>query len=141
MQVTPLVPTNEQSVKIVLLCSISMIVAPVTPTLVPLFTADAPLKVTVPKLANETREPPDSKSSTIHSALYSQSEPREASLLKVWVTDVPVGYVSLVDSDLKSDEPLVTFLTIAVPAVLLVAVTVTVITSPAAMVMPEKSYA
>lgn len=141
MQVTPLVPTNEQSVKIVLLCSISMIVAPVTPTLVPLFTADAPLKVTVPKLANETREPPDSKSSTIHSALYSQSEPREASLLKVWVTDVPVGYVSLVDSDLKSDGPLVTFLTIAVPAVLLVAVTVTVITSPAAMVMPEKSYA
>ena len=138
---TPLVPTNEQSVKIVLLCSISMIVAPVTPTLVPLFTADAPLKVTVPKLANETREPPDSKSSTIHSALYSQSEPREASLLKVWVTDVPVGYVSLVDSDLKSDGPLVTFLTIAVPAVLLVAVTVTVITSPAAMVMPEKSYA
>tara|TARA_R110002060_G_scaffold22072_5_gene29951 strand:- start:3306 stop:3662 length:357 start_codon:yes stop_codon:yes gene_type:complete len=118
-----------------------MIVAPVTPTLVPLFTADAPLKVTVPKLANETREPPDSKSSTIHSALYSQSEPREASLLKVWVTDVPVGYVSLVDSDLKSDGPLVTFLTIAVPAVLLVAVTVTVITSPAAMVMPEKSYA
>ena len=39
------------------------------------------------------------------------------------------------------DGPLVTFFTIAVPAVLLVAVTVTVMTSPAAIVIPEKSYA
>ena len=67
--------------RIVLLCSISMIVAPVTPTVVPLFTAEAPVNVTVPKFANETRDPLDSKSSTIHSALYSQREPKLASPL------------------------------------------------------------
>lgn len=81
----------------VLPCSISIISAPVTPTVEPLLTAEAPVKATVPKLANETREPPDSKSSTIHSALYSQREPRLASLEKVWVTDFPGWGFSQVD--------------------------------------------
>ena len=61
----------------------------------------------------------------IHSALYSQRLPSEASPLNVWVTVVP----------------LVLFVILAVPAVLEVAVTVTVIESPAEREIPEKSYA
>jgi hypothetical protein len=97
-----------------------MILAPVTPTLVPLCTAEAPVKETVPKLAKLTWVPPESKSSTIHSALVSQSDPVPASLVKLWVTVCPVEV----------------FLIIAVPAVFEVAVTVTVTTSPAANEMP-----
>lgn len=52
--------------------------------------------------------------STIHSALVKQSEPSEASLLKVWVTLLPVD----------------SFSKVAVPAVSLVATTVALITSP-----------
>lgn len=69
--------------------------------------AEAPVKVTVPKSAKGTRALPDSKSSTIHSALSSW----RAWLceVKVWVTVVPLD----------------TFSTTAVPAVVEVAVTVT----------------
>lgn len=93
--------------------------APVTPTVVPLLTALAPVNVTVPKLAKATCDPPDSKSSTIHSALYSQREPREASLEKVWVTVFPV----------------VLFVIFAVPPVLEEAVTVTVTLLPAGLLV------
>jgi len=110
-------------VRTLLPCLISKISAPETPTVVPLFTADAPVKATVPKFAKETWDPPESKSSTIHSALYSQSEPKLASLLKVWVTVLPV----------------VLLVIFAVPPVLPDAVTVTVMEFPAAREMPEKS--
>lgn len=101
--------------------------------------AEAPVKVTVPKSAKGTSALPDEKSSTIHSALSSW----RALLceVNVWVTVVPLD----------------TFWTVAVPAVVEVAVTVTMgdvsqkftilplfhysplIVSPAEMEMPEKS--
>lgn len=101
-------------------------VAPVTPTVVPLLTAEAEVKVTVPKSANGTSEQESdevhsSKSSTIHSALYSQREP-SATLLKVSDTVVPVVKFSMT----------------AEPPVLELAVTVILIESPAEMVIPEK---
>src|ERR1700753_1366152 len=99
----------------------SMIVAPDTPTLPLEVVAEAPLKVTVQKLANGTRELPDSKSSTIHSALVSQS--LLDSPLKVWVTVLPVE----------------TFSMTAEPAPVLDAVTVILMVFPAEMLMPEKS--
>lgn len=116
-------PEVEQSVRTLLLCSMSMMVAPVTPTLLDPDLAEAPVKVTVPKSANVTKELPSSKSSTIHSALVSQRSPSEPSFVKVCVTV----------------SPLVLFSMTAVPAVLLVAVTVTVMESPAEMLIPEKS--
>src|SRR5437879_1378898 len=100
-----------------------MMVAPEGVTEEPLLVAAAPVKVTVPKSAKGTREPLDSKSSTIHSALYSHSW--FDSPLKEWVTVLPVE----------------TFSTVAVPADLLDAVTVILMTFPDAMVMPLKSYA
>ena len=113
----------ETEVRTVLLCSMSMIVAPDGPTDVPaVVVADAPVKVTVPKLAKGTSEEPSSKSSTIHSALYSQSE----------------GWPEKV---CETVLPLLLFVIVAVPPVLDVAVTVTVTESPAEKVMPEKSYA
>lgn len=120
LQVTPDEPLREQSVRTVVSCLISIILAPVTPTVFPLCTAEAPVNVTVPKLAKVTWDPPESKSSMIHSALVSQSVPKLASLLKLWVTVFPVEV----------------FLIIAVPPVLEVAVTVTVTTSPAENEMP-----
>lgn len=116
---------SEQLVKTLPLCSISRIVAPVTPTVVPLFTAEAEVNLTVPKLANGTREqlvPHSSKSSTIHSALYSHKDPS--------VTPVKVSVFV---------TPVVRFSMTAEPEVLEVAVTVIKIESPADMVMPEKS--
>lgn len=106
----------------------SMIVAPVVPTVPELPVAEHPVylksalkviignkedltKVTVPKSAKVTRELPSSKSSTIHSALYSHKSPSTPPE-KVCVTVVPVD----------------TFSMTAVPAVVLVAVTVTVTT-------------
>ena len=104
-------------------CSMLMIVAPDGPTDEPLLVpADAPVKVTVPKLAKGTSELPSSKSSTIHSASYSQSE----------------GWPEKV---CETVLPLELFVIVAVPPVLDVAVTVTVTESPAEKVMPEKSYA
>lgn len=104
----------------------SMIVAPETPTVLPLLTADASVKVTVPKSANGTssqspEEVHSEKSSTIHSALYSHNEPSD-SPLKVCVTVVPVVKFSIT----------------ALPAVFEVAVTVILMESPAEMVIPEK---
>ena len=114
-------PLVETEVRTLLFCSMSMRVAPDGPTVEPLTVpADAPVKVTVPKLAKGTRELPSSKSSTIHSALYSQSEGWPE---KVWVTDVPFEL----------------FLIVAVPPVLVVAVTVVVTESPAEKLIPEKS--
>lgn len=116
---------SEQSVRTLLLCSISMIVAPVTPTVLPLLTADADVNVTVPKSAKGTSEQVllhSSKSSTIHSALYSQREP-SVTPVNVSVTVVPVVKLSIT----------------AVPDVLEVAVTVILMESPAEIVIPEKS--
>ena len=119
MQVTE-VEEAEQDVRTLLLCSMSMIVAPDGPTEPEDEVADAPVKVTVPKLAKGTRPPFDSKSSTIHSASYSQSEGWPE---KVCVTVVPFEL----------------FLMVAVPPVLEVAFTVVVTESPAEKLMPEKS--
>ncbi len=114
---------TELEVSTLLLCSMSMSVAPDGPTVEPLLVvADAPVKVTVPKLAKGTSEPPDSKSSTIHSALYSQSAG--------WLENVCVTVL-----------PFVLFVIVAVPPVFEDAVTVTVTVSPEEKVMPEKSYA
>ena len=66
--------------------------------------------------------PFDSKSSTIHSAFCSQSAAEE---VRSCETVCPVDVFSIT----------------AVPAVVDVAVTVTVTTSPAEKEMPEKSYA
>lgn len=78
-------------------------------------------KVTLPKSAKVTREPPSSKSSTIHSALYSHKSPSTPPV-KVWVTVLPVD----------------TFSITAVPAVLLVAVTVTVTIVESAFAQQEE---
>lgn len=103
-----------------------MIVAPEGPTVLPLFTAEASVKVTVPKSAKGTssqspEEEHSEKSSTIHSALYSHREPSDTPL-KVCVTVVPVVRFSMT----------------ALPEVLEVAVTVIWIESPAEMLIPEK---
>ena len=98
----------------------SMRVAPEGPTLPLAVLALAPVKVTVPKLANGTSEEPSSKSSTIHSASCSHSA----------AVDV---------SDLVTDLPFVLFVITAVPFFVLDAVTVSVTESPALNEMPEKS--
>ncbi len=119
---TELLPV-ETEVRTLLFCSMSMRVEPEGPAVPPLTRpADAPVNVTVPTFAKGTREPPDSKSSTIHSALYSQSAGWP---LKVCDTVLPF----------------VLFLIVTEPPVLEVAVTVTVTLSPAEKLMPEKSYA
>jgi hypothetical protein len=82
--------------------------------------ADAPVKVTVPKLESGTRELPSSKSSTIHSASCWQSADEEV-------------------IDLETDWPFELFLITAVPDVVDLAVTVRVTESPALNEMPEKS--
>jgi hypothetical protein len=120
VQVTEL-DDAEQLVRTLLLCWMSKIVAPDGPTVLPDdLVATALENVTVPKLANGTRPPFDSKSSTIHSASYSQSAG--------WPENVCV-----------TDVPLVLFLIVAVPPVLEDALTVTVTESPALKLMPEKS--
>ena len=110
----------EQEVRTTPLWRMSIIVAPDGPTVPEDEVADAPVKLTAPKSAKGTRLPLDSKSSTIHSASYSQSEGWPE---KVCVTDVPLEL----------------FLITAVPPVLEVAVTVVVTESPAEKLMPEKS--
>lgn len=55
-----LLPEVLQSVRTELPCLMSRMLAPVTPTVEPLLTAEAPVKVTESKLAKVTREPPDS---------------------------------------------------------------------------------
>ena len=109
-------------VSTLLLCSMSMVFAPLGPTLPLAVFALAPVNVTVPKLANGTRLSPSSKSSTIHSASCSHSAELD---------------VMLLDTDL----PFVLFVITAVPEVVEDAVTVSVTESPALKVMPEKSYA
>ena len=115
-----MLPEVETEVSTVPLCLMSMRVAPEGPTEPLEVPADAPVNSTVPKLAKGTRELPSSKSSTIHSALYSQSEG--------WPENV-----------CETDLPVLTFVIFAVPPVLDVAVTVTVTVSPAEKEMPEKS--
>ena len=88
MQVTVREPEVLQSVSTELPCLMSRMLALVTPTDDPLLTAAAPVKVTESKFAKVTSAPPDSWSSTIHSASYSQSWFR--SLLKLWLTLLPV---------------------------------------------------
>jgi len=65
----------------------SMICAPDRPTDPEAVEAEAPVKVTVPKLTSGTRAPFCSKSSTIHSALVSQREPLVCDV-KVCETDL-----------------------------------------------------
>lgn len=101
--------------------SMSMMVEPEGPTVVPEFSvACAPENVTDPKLAKGTSPPFSSKSSTIHSASCSQRAYEEV-------------------RDLVTVLPVVTFSMTAVPAVLEVAVTVSLIVFPAEMGMPLKS--
>lgn len=115
-------PEVETLVKTLLLCLMSMMLAPEGPTEPEEVLAEASVKVTVPKLAKGTRELPSSKSSTIHSASCSQRAEEEVIfLLTLW--------------------PLELFVMTAVPAVVLEAVTVRVTESPALKEMPEKSYA
>ena len=112
----------ETLVSVLPFCWMSMMFALPGATLLLAVFADAPVKVTVPKLAKGTSEEPSSKSSTIHSALYSHSDG--------WPENVCVTVL-----------PLLTFVIVAVPPVFDDAVTVTVTSSPAEKVMPEKSYA
>ena len=116
-------PLVETEVRTLLFCSMSMRVAPDGPTVEPeTVPADAPVKVTVPKLAKGTRELPSSKSSTIHSAFSWQSDGWPENVCEtVW--------------------PVERFSSVAVPEVSDDAVTVTVISSPAASETPLKSTA
>src|SRR3569833_1178963 len=97
-----------------------MISAPLVLTEPPLVPTLQPVKVTVPKLANGTREPFCSKSSTIHSALVSQS-------CAVW----PLN-------ECDTDRPVDRFSILTLPADVDVAVAVMRTESPARMVKPEK---
>ena len=111
----------ETEVRTLLFCWMSMSVEPDGPTVEPLVVvADAPVKVTVPKLAKGTSELPSSKSSTIHSASCSHSADDEV-------------------IDFDTVLPFELFVITAVPALVLVAVTVRVTESPGLNVMPEKS--
>jgi hypothetical protein len=110
----------ETEVKTLLFCSMSMMVAPEGPTVPEEVVASAPLKVTDPKLAKGTRLEPSSKSSTIHSAFSWQRAEEEV-------------------SDLVTVLPVETFSITAVPALVLLAVTVSLIVLPAEMEIPEKS--
>lgn len=78
------------------------------------------VKVTLSKSTKLTREPPEEKSSTIHSALYSQSSSLSAE--KEWVTVLPV----------------VVFSRVTVPAFRLLASAVMMMESPAETEKPEK---
>jgi len=102
-----------------------MIVAPDTPTLEDAVEAVALENVTGLKLAKLTCDPPDSKSSTIHSAFC---PPRAAE-------------ESGAETDVLTVLPVLTFSKTAVPVVEEVAVTVTWMVLPGEMVMPEKSMA
>jgi hypothetical protein len=113
-------PETDELVRTFPFCLMSIRVAPEGVTVPEDPLAEAPVNVTVPKSANGTREPPEEKSSTIHSALSSCRA--RVWPVNVWVTEVPLD----------------TFLTTAVPAVVEVAVTVTVIVSPAEMLIPLK---
>lgn len=109
-----LVPEVEQVVRTEPDWRMSMMVEPDTE-------GEQSVKVTLSKSTKLTRLPPELKSSTIHSALYSQSWLVSAE--KEWVTVLPV----------------VVFSRVTVPAFLLEAVAVMVIVSPAEMEKPEKS--
>ena len=114
-------PLTELDVSTRLFCEMSMRVEPDGPTVEPEFVvADAPVKVTVPKLANGTSALLDSKSSTIHSALVSHR--RFDCALKLCETDLPV----------------VRFSILTLPAEVEVAVAVMRMELPAEMAKPEK---
>jgi hypothetical protein len=99
----------------------SKIVAPDTPSVEPpVVVTLAEVKVRVPKLANGTSEPPCSKSSTIHSALVWHS-------LALWPENECVTVL-----------PVLTLVTVTLPADVLLAVAVTLIVLPAEMEKPEK---
>lgn len=79
-----------------------MMVASLVPTLVPLdVLATAPVKRTVPKSANATSEPLDSKSSTIHSAFWPPSADDEVMVL---LTDLPVVRFSMTATPLVDED-------------------------------------
>lgn len=80
----------------------SMMVPPLGVTVPAEPEAEASVKVTEPKLARGTRLEPDSKSSTIHSALVSQRV--EGGLLKEWVTFWPVVRFSRVATPAVLEE-------------------------------------
>lgn len=102
----------------------SKIVAPAGVTVPELVVAEAPVNSIVPKFAKGTNSQSlpshSSKSSTIHSALVSQS----------LAVDVTV---------LVAEVPLLLFLMVKVPSVVLITVAVTVTESPAETEKPEKS--
>lgn len=124
LQVTVELPETLQEVWTVLLCLMFRIEAPDTPTVLPeLVVTLAPVKVTVPKLANGTRELPCEKSSTIHSASVSQS-------LAVWP-----------EKECVTVLPVLRLVRVTEPALVLVALAVILIWLPAAMGKPAKLYA
>lgn len=98
-------PETDDEVRTLLFCLMSIIVAPCGPTLPLAVVAVLLVKVTVPKFAKGTRDPPEEKSSTIHSALSSWRA-------RDWPEKECVTFL-----------PVVRFSTTAVPAVVLVAVT------------------
>lgn len=110
----------EAEVKTLLLCLISRMEAPEGPIDPEEVVALASEKTTLSKLAKGTRELPSSKSSTIHSAFSWQRAAVEV-------------------RDLVTVFPVVLFSMTALPALVVEEVTVTVISSPALMSMPEKS--
>ena len=113
-------PLVDTLVRTLPFCSMSIVFALPGPTEPEPVFALAPVKVTVPKLANGTSELPSSKSSTIHSASCSHS-----------ADDDEICFVTVL--------PLELFVMTAVPDVVLEAVTVSVTESPALKEMPEKS--
>jgi len=102
-----------------------MIVAPDTPRLEDPVEATVLVKVTGLKLAKLTCDPPDSKSSTIHSAFCPPRAAEEEGA----------------ETDVLTLLPVLSFVKTTVPVVEEVAVTVTEMVLPAEMVIPEKSMA
>lgn len=103
----------------------SRMLASAAVTVAPLIVAVAAVNSTVPKLPKGTKEQElpvhSSKSSTIHSASYSHN-----------LSLSPENFLVTV-------VPLVTFSIVALPAEVLVAVTVILIESPASMVMSKET--
>jgi hypothetical protein len=144
-QVTEEDPDVEHEVYTVLPCLISRICDPETPVVPLEVVTEEPVKVTVPKFAKGTKLFPDEKSSTIHSALVWHSLHHHVSdyRLKGASSYNRVGSYLLVwpEKVLVTVFPVVKFWMTALPALVLVAVTVILIWSPGLTVIPVKSYA
>jgi hypothetical protein len=130
-QVTEEDPDVEHEVYTVLPCLISRIWDPETPTVPLEVVTDEPVNATVPKFARGTKPPPDEKSSTIHSALVWHSLHHHVSNhpLQNISSHTRVNAYLLVSPEkvLVTVFPVVRFWMTALPALVLVAVTVILI--------------